>query len=115
MDATHCMWASGLPISTKGYGMRQFRLVGKTLKGKNRVRELGEMWLLDKAVDSVGFSTEAGSWLFVFPLTCRTNCRSTLCNHTRWVHLTNDFDFIVQEAGESDESGTKCLVERVCK
>jgi len=93
--------------------MRRFILEGKTLKGRNRVRELGNVWLLEKEMAKVGFSSEPGPWLLIFPETCRTNCRSTLCNHSRWVHGTNDSDFAMSPNGESLDTGTKGLVERI--
>lgn len=95
--------------------MRRILLAGKTRKGKNRIHELGEAWLVEKEVATVGFAPgEPGPWLSIFPESCRTNCKSTLCNHGRWVHEHNDADFTVASAGEVvDDTAVKCLVERI--
>lgn len=66
-------------------------LRGKTLKGKNRIRELGEVWFLDRKQDSVLFSSRPGPWGFVFP---KDHDR---VQHSRWIHLESDLDFEIVE------------------
>ena len=65
------------------------KLVGKSLKGKNRIRELGSEWKLIQTVMAVGFSSEPGPWLMVEPI--------SNSNKGRWIHKTNDIDFIILE------------------
>lgn len=68
---------------------RKFKLTGKSLKGKNRVRENGETWELVEKRQKVLFSTEDGPWLLL----------SSIANpsHSRWVHEHHDTDFVVLE------------------
>lgn len=65
------------------------KLTAKTLKGKNRLREAGdpEHWTVLKQQAMVGFSQHEGPWLFVKP-------QNEF--HSRWVHLTDDHDFVVE-------------------
>lgn len=60
-------------------------LIGKTMKGKNKIRGQGKFARVHDETDRVFFSQETGPWLFIKP-------------HNRWVHKTNDPDFIVKEA-----------------
>lgn len=65
------------------------KLSGKTQKGKNRIRELGDEWDLERTADSVLFDFRPGPWGLVAPKTNR--------DKSRWIHLTHDHDFdIVQ-------------------
>ena len=57
-------------------------LVGKTRKGKNRIRELGDQWMLACKKD------KGGPWLLICPLSNQEKCR--------WIHLSEDEDFEVQ-------------------
>lgn len=65
------------------------RLIGKTLKGKNRIREANNpsTWTVIKQQEMVGFSDRSGPWLLV---------GSGNSHYDRWVHLTDDFDFVVE-------------------
>ena len=60
-------------------------LRGKTQKGKNRVRELGEHWLVCAQRDSVLFDSRPGPWLLVMP--------AGNPEKSRWIHATHDNDF----------------------
>lgn len=55
-------------------------LIGKTVKGKNKIQEKGKFAKVTEERDMVFFSTVKGPWWFVFP-------------HNRWVHAINDPDF----------------------
>lgn len=65
------------------------KLSAKTLKGKNRLAEAGspEHWTVLKQQAMVGFSDREGPWLFV-------GCGNNF--YDRWVHLTDDDNFIVE-------------------
>ena len=63
-------------------------LKGKTQKGKNRVRELGEAWRVLETTDSVVFSPQSGPWAMIVPINGDQD-------KARWVHLSNDADFEV--------------------
>lgn len=64
----------------------QVKLKGRTLKGKNRIREHGEIWnVLPSPVTP--------------PLPNSLFLESVQTQETRWVHKTGDRDFdIVEEA-----------------
>ena len=64
-------------------------LKGKSLKGKNRIRELGEWWDLERTADSVLFDPRPGPWGLVHPMGIREK--------SRWIHLTHDADFDIIE------------------
>lgn len=61
-------------------------LEGKTLKGKNRVREHGSEWTLLETRQRVLFSFDTGPWLHV---------QSLKTGDSRWVHGVSDRDFKV--------------------
>lgn len=63
-------------------------LKGKTLKGKNRVRELGAEWRLVRTEPAVLFSTEPGPWALVEPVAARDPAE-----RSRWINLRSDRDF----------------------
>lgn len=65
--------------------MHLTKLTGKSLKGKNRVRERGEIWEVLRVTDKVLFSAEPGPWL----LLQSTDAKKSL----QWVHSTADQDF----------------------
>lgn len=69
-------------------GARLF-LTGKTGKGKNRVRENGQEWVVLQVTGTVLFDNRGGPWLFVNP-TSRTDT-----DKSRWIHSTDDKDFVV--------------------
>lgn len=62
-------------------------LKGKTQKGKNRVRELGESWIVIAEQDQVQFSRERGPWFLIRPIL------SNLGDKDRWIHSKYDVDF----------------------
>lgn len=63
---------------------------GRTLKGKNRIRENGSCWVVLKVTDKVLFDERAGPWLSVAP------CKTPTTAHSRWVHGTNDDNFTIK-------------------
>ena len=70
---------------------KTIRLKGKTQKGKNRVREHGEMWTVLAVTDHVLFSSDrTGPWLFVAPEGKTQDDKAS-----RWIHRLDDLDFIL--------------------
>ncbi len=65
-------------------------LVGKTMKGKNRIREHGSVWTIHAEVEKVLFNPQPGIWLFVTPFGSEFQSKSS-----RWIHKTDDKDFSV--------------------
>lgn len=65
-------------------------LKGKTLKGKNRIREQGSKWMVIFIRDSVLFSSLSGPWLMVASMDAPKI-------QNRWIHSTNDVDFEIEE------------------
>lgn len=73
-------------------------LKGKTLKGKNRIRELGDQWIVCLYRDAVSFSPirrPGGGWLLIAPL-----ANSEM---VRWILLNDDPDFKVLLVKQIDE------------
>lgn len=62
-------------------------LKGKTLKGKNRIRENGAEWILLREADSVLFNPERGPWFFIRPIDKKNDDKD------RWIHSIHDTDF----------------------
>ena len=62
------------------------KLNGVTKRGKTKVREHGEEWLVVGSRDKVLFNTVNRNWL---------DLESTLTGNRRWVHPTADIDFVV--------------------
>lgn len=60
---------------------------GKTLKGKNRIRENGNEWDLIRTSDSVLFAQRSGPWGLIKPKNDPKGEKS------RWIHLIDDHDF----------------------
>ena len=60
-------------------------LKGISMKGKNRVHELGSEWTLLQKADRVLFSQECGPWGLIAPVTAPEK--------TRWINLRRDRDF----------------------
>jgi len=67
--------------------MQKVELIGKTQKGRNRVREKGRFAMVADVSPEVFFSTKHGPWLFIRP-------------HERWVNQNNDDDFEVKSVRE---------------
>ena len=70
---------------------KKVRLKGRSQKGKNRVRDHGEMWTVLAEADRVLFApSNPGPWLFVAAEGCDQNHKSS-----RWVKTAGDADFEV--------------------
>lgn len=67
-------------------------LKGKSGKGKNRVRELGDEWEIVEISDGVLFSDVPGPWYKVSPSSRSDDDKD------RWIHSKNDEHFIVKES-----------------
>lgn len=76
--------------------MKTVKLTGKTMKGKNRVREHGPLWVVHVITEKVLFNSEPGPWMFISPVGTEFQDKSS-----RWVHETNDTDFIVNPVQDS--------------
>ena len=77
--------------------MAIYALVGKTLHGKNRVREAltkmcGNTWEIVEQKDKVLFSPEPGPWVKIRPTDIDPQIADTL---VRWIHLEDDKDFFL--------------------
>lgn len=72
--------------------MKTLKLTGKTMKGKNRVREHGQLWVVHAETQIVLFNPEPGPWLFVAPVGKDFQDKSS-----RWIHAVDDKDFIVEQ------------------
>ena len=70
------------------------RLFGKSQKGKNRVREWGSQWRVDRISETVQFSNDRGPWAMVSPLE-GLNAKSAEVG-SRWINLFHDRDFEVE-------------------
>ncbi len=72
---------------------KKVKLTGISQKGKNRVRESGETWIVFAETDTILFSPGVkGPWLFLSPEGCDQNHKAG-----RWVKATADQDFIVSD------------------
>ena len=69
---------------------KKIRLKGKSQKGKNRVRENGETWMVFAETDKVLFNPQPGLWLFVSPEGKDQDNKAS-----RWIHGVSDIDFEV--------------------
>jgi hypothetical protein len=67
---------------------KTIRLSGKTMKGKNRVKEQGNEWTVLAETDRVIFSPLTGGWLFITPLGKTQDDKAS-----RWIRSVTDFDF----------------------
>lgn len=103
------------------------RLTGKTLKAKNKLRNVANMdfakritqrkfevvWMVLKYQHAVPFSVEDGPWLFVQPvvhidelLDKRSSAFMAESEiSARWVHLSRDRDFVVEVLEKSPYVG----------
>ncbi len=65
-------------------------LIGKTKKGKERVKQYGaDNWIVRRIEDSVLFSSEKGPWLFL------DNGNANAC---RWIHGICDKNYEIKIA-----------------
>lgn len=72
---------------------KEIKLVGKSHKGKNRIREHGETWFVLAETERVLFSSDkSGPWLFIAPPGKTMNDKAS-----RWVHGISDIDFEVKK------------------
>lgn len=62
------------------------KLEGITTKGKNKIKEHGDTWVLVERWHEVGFSERKGPWCLV---------RSISTGEKQWVHYDKDQDFKV--------------------
>lgn len=70
---------------------KQIQLKGTSQKGKNRVREHGDRWMVLAETDRVLFApNQHGPWLFVAPMGRGQNDKAS-----RWVRAAGDLDFVV--------------------
>jgi hypothetical protein len=63
------------------------KLKSKSSKGKSRIHEHGDTWLVITVQDYVGFDSSPGPWYLIQS--------SKNESHRRWIHETNDIDFII--------------------
>lgn len=66
-------------------------LIGKTQKGKNRIREAKRDWEILRIRETVLFSQETGPWALIIPLDTALSKRQD--HFSRWVNLRSDIDF----------------------
>lgn len=59
-------------------------LIGKTQKGKNKIRQHGKFAKITRDESKVFFSPDRARWIFIEP-------------HNRWLKMENDADFIVKK------------------
>ena len=68
---------------------KKIKVRGISQRGKNRIREQGDTWVVLAETDRVLFNpSEAGPWLFIAPPGMGQDD-----NPSRWMHLTNDPTF----------------------
>lgn len=67
---------------------KHLRLKGLTQKGKNRVREHGDLWTVLAEVDKVLFNPNPGPWLFITPAGRTQDDKAA-----RWIKASDDVDF----------------------
>ena len=67
----------------------------KSLKGKNRVREHGQLWRLTRTADKVLFTDKPGPWHHLESL------RNP--NYGRWISENDDPDFVIVERIEAQD------------
>ena len=71
--------------------MEKLTLRGKTLKGRNRIKELGTEWLVLLYRDAVSFSPHrrpGGGWLLLAPV--------SNTEKIRWIMRVEDPDFFIE-------------------
>lgn len=74
---------------------KEIQLKGLSQKGKNRIREHGERWIVLAETDRVLFSPgKEGPWLFVAPAGKGQDDKAS-----RWVRVNGDADFSVNVVG----------------
>lgn len=75
----------------------KIKLKGITQKGKNRVREHGNEWMVLAETDTILFAPgDFGPWAFISPLGS-----GFMDKAARWVRVNNDVDFEVMVVSET--------------
>lgn len=70
---------------------KTIKLTGVSQKGKNRVRENGDTWMVFAETDHILFApNDTGPWLYISPEGKMHDDKAS-----RWVRATGDKDFIV--------------------
>jgi hypothetical protein len=70
---------------------KQIQLKGLSQKGKNRIRENGDRWVVLAETDRVLFApNQIGPFLFIATIGCDQNHRAS-----RWIRAEGDLDFSV--------------------
>lgn len=70
---------------------KQIKLKGKSQKGKNRVRDHGELWTVLAETDRVLFAPNtSGPWIFIAPIGLGQDDKAS-----RWIRANDDADFVV--------------------
>lgn len=70
---------------------KEIRLAGVSQRGKNRIREHGELWLVLAETEHVLFNPGPGPWIFIAPHGKTMNDKAS-----RWIHLNDDIDFKIK-------------------
>ncbi len=71
---------------------KQIKVSGVSQKGKNRIRQFGDTWVVLAETDRVLFSpSQAGPWIFMAPKGCDQDHKAS-----RWIHGSHDLDFLIQ-------------------
>ncbi len=71
---------------------KNIRLKGKTQKGKNRVREHSDKWVVFAETDKVLFNPQVGGWLFITPVGKSQDDKAS-----RWIRAVDDPDFEIED------------------
>jgi len=74
---------------------KEIQMKGLSQKGKNRVREHGDRWIVLAETNRVLFAPDKeGPWLFVAPMGKGQDDKAS-----RWVRVNGDADFSVNVVG----------------
>ena len=70
---------------------KEIQLKGISQKGKNRIRDHGDRWIVLAETQRIIFApNEVGPWIFCAPVGQDQNHKSS-----RWMRATGDHDFVV--------------------
>ncbi len=79
---------------------KTIKLKGISQKGKNRIRQVGDDWIVFAVTEHILFApTKSGPWLFISPKGTDHNSKSA-----RWIREYDDPDFEVQGRPKIDIS-----------
>ena len=70
------------------------KLIAKSPKGKQILKELGDNWKVVETRDKVLFSDRAGPWLFIQPNTCHRVLNQL---RSRWIHKDGSVDLEISD------------------